>query len=158
MADSLEQQKLIATYQRGFDRFDPGQYGAYLLREDLPVGPPSRRENKRVLMQIGIGDDQVPNFASWSHARIVGVPLVTASVRDVPLMETAAAPVDGSGVVVFDFGDDDSFYAVAAPATTSTRAHEALRRQPEAREQLRRFFADGVIENPCGPAGCSFPE
>lgn len=154
MEDSFEQQKLIATYQRGFDRFDPAQYGAFILEEDLPSGPPSRREEKRVLMQIGIGDDQVPNFASYTHARIVGLPLVTPSARDVPLLPSAAAPVEGSGLVVWDLGDDDSFYETAAPSTTKTRAHEGIRRRPEAWRQIHRFFQDGVIENTCGPDGC----
>jgi len=157
MDDSFEQQKLIATYQRGFDRFDPAQYGAFILEEDLPSGPPSRRQDKRVLMQIGIGDDQVPNFASFTHARIVGLPLVTPSARAVPLLETAAAPVDGSGLVVWDLGDDDSFYETAAPSTTKTRAHEGVRRRPEAWRQLHRFFRDGIIENTCGDAGCVIP-
>ncbi len=154
MEDSFEQQKLIATYQRGFDRFDPAQYGAYILEQDLPSGPPSRREEKRVLMQIGVGDDQVPNFASYTHARIVGVPLVTPSARDVPLLPTGTSPVDGSGLVVWDLVDDDSFYLTAAPSTTKTRAHEGIRRRPEAWRQIHRFFQDGVIENTCGPVGC----
>lgn len=156
MDDSFEQQKLIASYQRGFDRFDPAQYGAYVVREALPVGPPSRHEDKRVLMQIGTGDDQVPNFASYTHARIVGAPLVLPSAREVPLLETATAPVDGSGLVVWDLGDDETFYETAAPSATKTRSHEGVRRRPEALAQLRAFFARGVIENTCGDDGCRF--
>jgi hypothetical protein len=156
MDNALEKQKLIASYQRGFDRFDPAQYGSYLLQEDLPFGPPSQREQKRCLMQIGIGDDQVPNFTSWNQARTVGVPLVTPSARAVPLLPTVAAPVEGSGLVIWDLGDDDSFYEIAAPATVKTSSHEGVRRRPEARAQLRRFFESGVIENTCGDTGCAF--
>jgi hypothetical protein len=150
--DRLMNQKVIATYQRGFDRFDPSQYARYLLAEDLPFGPPSNRERKQVLLQIGTGDDQVPNFASWLHGRALGVPLVTPSARDVPLMETAAAPVSGSGLFVYDVGDDESFYDDPQPAQVDTEAHEALRRLAELRAQLRAFYDDGVIVNPCdGP-------
>jgi hypothetical protein len=156
IVDGLEQQKLIATYQRGFDRFDPAQYGAYILNDDLPVGPPSQREQKQVLMQVGIGDDQVPNFASWTHARIVGIPVVQPSARDVPLLPTANAPLEGSGLVIWDLGDDDSFYESAQPTTEKTSAHEGVRRRPEAHAQMRRFWHDGIIDNTCGDAGCVF--
>lgn len=156
MGDFLEEQKLIATYQRGFDRFDPAQYGGYILNDELAVGPPSQRQAKRVLMHVGIGDDQVPNFASWTHARIVGLPVVQPSARDVPLLQTADAPVEGSGLVIWDLGDDDSFYESAAPTTQKTSAHEGIRRRPEAREQMYRFWRDGVIDNTCGEEGCVF--
>jgi hypothetical protein len=150
--DRLMNQTVIATYQRGFDRFDPAQYARYLLAEDLPFGPPSGRERKQVLLQIGTGDHQVPNFASYLHARALGIPVITPSARDVPLVDTAAAPVSGSGLFVFDVGDDESFYDDAQPAQVSTESHEALRRTAEVRTQIRAFFDDGVIENPCdGP-------
>ena len=107
-------------------------------------------------MQVGIGDDQVPNFASWTHARIVGIPVVQPSARDVPLLPTANAPLEGSGLVIWDLGDDDSFYESAKPATEKTSAHEGVRRRPEARGQMRRFWHDGIIDNTCGDAGCVF--
>ena len=69
--DPLEQQKLLATYQRPFDCFDPATYARYLLQEKLPGNP-----DKRVLMQAGLGDDEVPNLGTFLHARLVGVPLM----------------------------------------------------------------------------------
>jgi hypothetical protein len=150
--DRLMNQKVIATYQRGFDRFDPAQYARYVLAEDLPFGPPSNRERKQLLLQIGTGDHQVPNVASWLHARALGVPLVTPSPRDVPLVETAAAPANGSGMFVYDVGDDESFYDNPQPAQVDTESHEALRRLTELRAQLRAFYDDGVIVNPCDGA------
>jgi hypothetical protein len=156
--DKLMNQQVIATYQRGFDRFDPSQYARYVLAEDLPFGPPSGRERKEVLLQIGTGDHQVPNVASWLHARILGVPLVTPSARDVPLLATTAAPATGSGMFVFDVGDDESFYDDPQPAQVDTEAHERLRRTDEVREQIRAFLDDGVIVNPCDGACINVPE
>jgi hypothetical protein len=150
--DRLMNQQLIASFQRGFDRFDPSQYARYVLTDDLPFGPPSGRERKQVLLQIGIGDHEVPNAASWLHARALGVPLVTPTAKDVPLIATTAAPLTGSGLFVFDTGDDDSFYDEALPAQVSTEAHERLRRTAEVRAQIRTFLDDGVIVAPCdGP-------
>lgn len=151
--DRLMNQQVIATYQRGFDRFDPSQYARYVLDEDLPFGPPSGRERKQVLLQVGIGDHEVPNVASWLHARALGIPLVTPSAKDVPLLDTVAAPAaGGSGIFVFDLGDDDSFYDDPQPAQVTTEAHEGLRRTAEVRAQLRAFYDDGTIIDPCdGP-------
>jgi hypothetical protein len=150
--DRLLNQKVIATYQRGFDRFDPSQYAPYVLNEDLPFGPPSGREHKQLLLQVGVADHEVPNVASWLHARALGIPLVTPSAKDVPLLQTAAAPASGSGLFVVDVGEDDSFYDEQQPAQVETSTHEGLRRTAEIRAQLRAFYDDGVIQNPCdGP-------
>jgi hypothetical protein len=156
--DRLMNQQVIASYQRGFDRFDPAQYARYLLAEDLPFGPPSGRERKQVLLQVGVGDTQVPNVASWLHARMLGVPLVTPTAKDVPLIDAAAAPITGSGMFVFDTGDDDSFYDEAQPAQVSTAAHERLRRTAEVRGQIRTFLDEGVIVNPCDGPCLDIPE
>ena len=150
--DRLMNQKVIATYQRGFDRFDPSQYAPYVLDKELPFGPPSGRERKQLLLQIGIADHEVPNVASWLHARALGIPLVTPSAKDVPLLPTVAAPATGSGLFVVDVGEDDAFYDEMQPAQVETSTHEGLRRTAAIRAQLRAFYDDGVINNPCdGP-------
>jgi hypothetical protein len=77
---------------------------------------------------------------------------VTPSARDVPLVTTTSAPATGSGLFVFDVGDDESFYDDPQPAQVSTEAHEALRRTAEVRAQIRSFLDDGVIVNPCDGA------
>jgi hypothetical protein len=154
MPDPLDQQKVIATLSRGFDRFDPVAYASYVLREDLPFGPPSNRENKRLLLQIGIGDTQVPNFASWLHARLLDVPLLTPSPREPWGVTQTAGPVEGSALSIFDFGIDDSFDEVASPPTIGTPAHEGVRKAKEAQEQMRTFLREGRIDAPCGEVPC----
>ena len=151
--DPLDQQKFIASLQRQFDRFDPATY-ADLLRGGTLPGAPSER---RILMQIGLGDTEVPNLGSYLEARLAGLPLLQPSPV-VPFGLTGqAAPVAGSALALFDFGiDTTALYARPEPAAQDTVVHEGLRRRESALSQMDRFFTDGVIVNPC--AGPCRPE
>ena len=79
--DPLDQQKVSAMMQSYLDRIDPATFAPYILHKDLPFGPASNREQKKLLMQIGLADTQVPNFMSFLHGRLAGVPLLTQSPR-----------------------------------------------------------------------------
>jgi hypothetical protein len=146
--DKLDQQKFAALAQSELDRIDPLVY-APLIGEPLDGAPKQRR----VLMQIGIGDAAVPNLASHLHARALGLSLLTPSPRAIALLPTATAPFDGSAMVEFDFGIKPLPDAKAIPPVDDTKAHEAVRRLAAAKEQLDRFLRpDGKIEATCqGP-------
>jgi hypothetical protein len=61
------------------------------------------------------------------------------------------APVDGSGVVAFDFGVDPAF-AARADFPPENGVHEGLRRTAASLTQVAAFLKDGLIINPCeGP-------
>jgi hypothetical protein len=150
--DRLDQQKLSATMARHFDRFDPATYARFVTRDELPSGPPGGHEARRVLVQAGMGDTQVPNFTSYLHARMLGIPLVTPSPETPWGLSTASAPHEGSGLTVFDLGVDTSFYAVAEPADSATITHDELRLHDEPLAQIRAFLHEGRIVDPCdGP-------
>lgn len=147
--DPLDQQKISAMLQTHLDRIDPASFAQYLLHEDLPFGPPSGRENKRVLVQIGLADTQVPNSASFLHGRLLGVPLLTPTPLDLWGYETVDGPITGSAMTIFDLGYDPSFALVANPPTDTTPIHNQLRHVDEAVSQMRALFDDGVIAHPC---------
>ena len=152
LPDSLDQQLLSAKMQRGFDRFDPATYAAFLLHQDLPRGPDNGRSQRRVLLQMGMGDAQVPNVASEFHARLIGLPQVNPTAH-APVfgLDQVDAPVAGSGFFAFDFGVDTSFYE-KADFGPETPVHNGLRLTPEALAQIGAFLNEGVIMNPCdGP-------
>jgi hypothetical protein len=152
--DPLDQQKVIATLSRGFDRFDPVAYASYVLQEEVPFGPPSGRARRRVLLQIGLGDTQVPNFTAWLHARLLEVPVVTPTPLLPWGLDEVSAPHVGSGMTVWSFGVDESFARVASPPTEGNRVHEGLRTSPLAQAQIHTFLREGVIKPGCGDEPC----
>ena len=153
--DRLDQQKLAAHMQGGFDRFDPATYAPYVLNEELPIGPSSNPADRRVLVQMGLGDTSVPNLGTTLHGRYLGLPYITASTVPAPFgFSTSSAPHEGSGLVAFDLGADPNISAVA-DFPEKNNVHEGLRRTAAAIAQDAAFLRDGVIINPCDGAPCN---
>ena len=144
-SDKLDQQKFAAMIQTTFDRIDPLSYAPYVLKEQLPGGPTDRR----VLMQVGIGDSEVPNLATYFHARNVGIPVLTEASPFVPIgLETVAPPADGSALTIYDFGFTAEVNAVAA--TEGNLVHDSVRRTQASKTQVSSFLRpSGTIVNAC---------
>ena len=157
--DPFEQQKMIATLQPIFDRIDPAMWAPYVLSMPLPGHTEVTPRN--ILMQVGIADTSVPNFSSYQHARLLGLSLIAPSARTPWGLEPVVLDnetVVTSGLTIFDYGIDDSFYSEARASDQATVAHEAVRRTPEALEQLRVFYQEGRIIHPCeGPCQLNAP-
>ncbi len=150
--DPFERQKLLTTMARVFDRFDPATYAPYVLDNKLPGSP----EDKRVLLQIGHADAQVPDFASYLHARLLGVPLTEPTPMTPWGLDTVSLPAAGSGMTLFHFPDvDDAFRQRAEPTAQGNKVHEAIRRLEPAKRQIDAFLRPGAesqIIHPCdGP-------
>ena len=157
--DPFTQQKVIATLQPLFDRVDPAMWAPYVLGEPLP-GETSLFE-RQILMQIAVADTAVPNFSSYQHARLLGLDLLSPSSKT-PWGFNEVVPTDDvviqSAMTVYDYGVDDSFYAISRAEEEGNVTHEAVRRSPEAIEQLRVFYERGDIINPCGgPCSLNLP-
>ena len=140
--DPADRQLLYSLSQLYWDPVDPMSYTADLQR-------PERRP---ALLQIAIGDEQVPNFTSDALARSVGLPLLAPEVGVPEGLSSAAGPLTRA-YVQFDPGTD------LPPATNRpapvTDAHTTPRTWPGARHQVVRFLRDGVIEHFCGDAPCT---
>lgn len=155
--ENLDQMKMATTMQRFFDRIDPYVFAPFLLQRDIPTGPPSGSGERRVLQQMGVGDTSVPNFASLIHARAIGLPFVGPQPVDAYGLEQADS-LAPSGLTVFDYSVDTSFYEVATPATEPNGVHDAVRTTPQALEQMRLFFETGEVVHPCdGPCRFASP-
>ncbi len=126
-----------------------------------PVDPVSHyRElnDASLLMQVSVGDEQVPNFTAELLARGAGIPLVTPAVNNVPGLDAREAPFgpDARGYMQFDpqMGAPPE---VNRPQAVASGAHGAIRGANEVMSQIESFFASGsagTIVNPCGPEPC----
>ncbi len=153
VTDPLQKQATISLMQTHLDRVDPATYAPYLAGAPFPGSESDYRPP--VLMQVALSDASVPNFASFFHARQLGLSHIGPS----PTTLWGIADIDpqpsGSGLTVFDVGLDTGFYAVAAPSEESP-AHEHIRQQGPVQEQMRVFLATGELIYPCEGL-CSFP-
>lgn len=145
--DPLEEQKFIALAQTQLDRIDPGVYAHAVLAEPWPGSTP-----RRVLMQTGLGDVQVPNVGSWLHARALGLPLLAPAPQPVFGLDEVPAPREGSALAVYDFGIDPHVNDEARPPDLGNAVHGQLREVAPSLAQLRTFVREGRIIHPCdGP-------
>lgn len=151
--DALDQQKYVATLQRAFDRFDPASY-AHRVLAPLPAGFGTL--DRRVLMQIGLGDDVVPNLGSWLHARGMGLSQFTPNAAAIWGLPQQAFPKEGSGLVVWDFGYDlSTAYSVAKPPDNERPVHERMRQPASVTNQMKLFLESGSITDTCAGIPCA---
>lgn len=107
---------------------------------------------KQVMMQVALGDEQVPNLASDWLARTMGVPVLGPTPRT-PWGMTVQMHPTGSAMQIFDGG------APRVPAGNvpprDRDAHQLIRRSPAARRAMKQFFDTGALVNAClGPCVC----
>ncbi len=148
--DPYERSLLFPIIQQLWDRGEPNGYASHLLTDPLP-GTPA----KKILMQIGLHDSQVPNLASEIQARSLGIPAVAPSALPLFQVPEMTAPFDGSAFVPYDVS------ALPEPLTDTPPAdddgvHEAIRRLDAAQSQIDAFLRpDGTVQNFCTGA-CVF--
>lgn len=152
---ALDRQKVIALTQTVFDRIDPITYAPIVSSAPWPDSPPDRR----VLMQLGVGDSQVPNLAAHIHARALGLSLMTPAPRPVPDLPEVTAPFDGSALAEYDFGVQPPLPdRYATPPQDETVSHEAVRRSPHAIAQIDAFFQpESTVIHDCDGACLNLP-
>jgi hypothetical protein len=149
--DPIDHQLFAAEMQIAFDRFDPGSYAQYLATDPLPGTPADRR----VLLQMGLGDLSVPNLGSFLEARLAGVPYTTPSPVEPFGLDAVEPPTDGPALTIWDYGIDPDVYQEARPSETENEVHEGVRNEATAIEELRAFYTTGSItqtcDGPCDP-------
>jgi hypothetical protein len=150
--DALEQQKFATLSQFVFDRIDPYTYSEFLLGNDLD----GSRMNRQILMQMGVGDSEVPNLGSELHARAAGLQVLQPSpVATPPLMSIAEGSAADSAFALYDFQVDPFPSVTPAPADTGNGVHNELRLLTASMRQVDAFlrpggrveqFCDGVCD------------
>jgi hypothetical protein len=145
--DVLDRQLMFPLFQQLWDRADPQGYLPHLVRDPLP-GTPA----KKVLLQVGVNDSQVPNIGTEIQVRSLGIPALAPSAYPLFQVPELEAPFDGSAFVPYDVN------GTAAPLTNTppeddNGVHEAVRRLDAAQRQIDAFLRpDGEVQNFCdGP-------
>lgn len=144
LPDPLDQQKYVATVPEAFDRVDPAFWAARVLEDPLEGNEP-----RRVLIQTGLGDAQVPNVGAFLHARALGVPSVAPSPRAVFGVEDVEGPIEGSAIAIYDFGLDPVLDLEPDPTRPGNEVHDRLLQLDPAHAQIAEFLGTGRIVNPC---------
>lgn len=150
LRDPLKIQKLIMLSQHTWDRVDPMTYSERVLLNPYPKSPTERR----ILLQVGVGDHSVNNLASHMNARAMGLPLLDPSPQAVYGLESASAPAENAFVIVdYKLPAVPGIECRIPTEEEKNDVHEDVRRNPKIKMQLDAFFQPGgTIQNFCDGA------
>lgn len=151
--DPLDRQLLVALSQAQWDYTDPATYAPYVQKAPLAgSGGP-----KPILYQEGIGDAQVPNLATRSMVRTLGLTLLNQPVEAVFGVGQQTGPLD-SAYVQFDIGQLPRPGETNVPPEKDNPVHGAVARLEAAKQQLAEFLRDdGRVNDTCVGKPCQFP-
>jgi hypothetical protein len=143
--DPLDITLAINLFQMRWDKVE-GAGVANSVLQGAPTGVPA----KQLLIQIALGDEQVPNLGSYWLARSMAIPVLGPSPTTPWGLSLATGPLAGSALVIEDGG------APPAPTTNTPAAdldmHALTRDQAASRRQIKEFFSAGDIANECAGA------
>ncbi len=151
--DPVNEVVFFALGATSTDRFDPLVYAPYLFERPLE-GSPAKRT---LLMQIGLGDSEVPNLSSFLLAKLLGVTLLEPSPMQVYGLSSQPGPLSDSALVLFDFGVPEPRPGTYATLPTQdTGVHGFVRRDEKGIEQIDAFLQPGgdirnFCDGPCDP-------
>jgi hypothetical protein len=145
--DPLDIVFAVSLMQMRWDQTDPAGIDNSLLA-GTATGVPA----KQILLQIALGDEQVPNIASEWAARTMGMPVLTPSAKTPYALPTIATPIaTGSALVYYDGGAPVP--PVGNIAAMATGQHDLTRNAPAARRQMKTFYETGMIVDQCADGG-----
>jgi len=144
--DALDITMAVSLFQMRWDKVE-GSGVANTVLAGAPTGVPP----KQLLVQIALGDEQVPNLGSYWLARTMGIPILGPTPTTPWGLSVQPGPLaTGSAMVIMDGG------APASPVTNLPAPdfgmHNLTRKQPATRRQIKEFFATGQIVNECAGA------
>lgn len=168
---------LLLDRSRNFDRFFDIMKGSYPNRLDQLIGvatiqllwgqtdsvsymrhiraePFANTPSHDVMLVPAKGDPQVAPITNEITARTdIGIAVMDNYPRDVPMVDTVSYPHDGSGLVMYDFGNDRPAPGNHPPKNNGDDPHEKPRQQAWHNEQMVHFWRTGEIINTCDADG-----
>jgi hypothetical protein len=149
--DALDDTMVIGLCQMRWDKTE-GSGIANTVLAGTPTGVPP----KQLLMQMALGDEQVPNIGTYWQARTMGIPVLAPSpVAPWGLMVQQTPLAGGSALVIEDGGAPPAPVTNVPAPKLDPSMHDLTRNQPASRRQMKEFFATGRIVNECnGPCVC----
>ena len=139
--DYMEISLLLGLMQTLWDSAEPSGYLDSIQKQPLDNTPA-----KDVLIQVAIGDTQVPTLGAHVQSRGIGAGLLQPASRDVwglPSMESGEV---GSALVEWDYGLSEPFVSVPPDGEDP---HGWVRKELLAQEQLNWFLQTGEVVNFC---------
>lgn len=148
----LDQPVLLAAVGLLWTSTDPVSHLRHLSLE-----PYAGNEPHYLLMTPAKGDHQVSPLTNEVLARSdFGIPLLANydDERTPFACPQAAYPHVGSGIMLFDFGNEWPWFGNRVTDDTGTDPHEAPRRSAAHDMAMMHFFDTGEIVDVCGGDGC----
>ncbi len=145
--DPLDVVLALNLVQNRWDKTEPSG-----IVNTLTAGTATGVPPKQILLQIALGDDQVPNIASEWEARSAGFPVLGPSVAVGWGLTAMPTPLAGGSAIVYYDGGAPLPPITNVPAP-STGQHNLTRNQPAAKRQMGTFYATGMIVDECKDAG-----
>ena len=148
-SDLLDDQLILNLVQMRWDKTE-GSGVANSVLQGTPTGVPP----KQLLMQLALGDEQVPNVATYWEARTMGVPVMgpTPATPWGLTVTNAPLPAGASALVIEDGGAPPAPLTNTPAAEQNPSMHDLTRTQPASRRQIGVFYSTGTIVNECAGA------
>ena len=144
-----DQEVMLALAQSLWDFSDPISFVGHTLKDPFNDDAGNPMKDKHILMQVGVGDGQVPNVSAETIARTAGLQMLSPGVKTIYGLPMAAAPLD-SAYTLWEVHANPLPDGTNVPPAHDNCTHEAVRRIPEAIEQKRRFLRPGgKVEQTC---------
>jgi hypothetical protein len=105
--------------------------------------------DKKVLIQVGIGDAQVTTLGAHISARAFGASTVAPETRPIWGVDEAQPGFEGSAIVEWLYDDVPDEPVEAVPPGAETDPHECPRRSPAGQLQIVDFIETGVVNQYC---------
>jgi hypothetical protein len=149
-----DQELMLAWSQNFWDQSDPIGYVGHAIKDPLPDESGKPMAPKKLLIHEGRYDLQVANIATHVMAREMGVKGLKPMTYPVWGVDETEGPLDAA-YTSWDVHPMPVYPENNVPPPKDNEAHGAIRKLPEAIEQMRRFFRpDGKIEQTCTSGPC----
>jgi len=145
----------VSTMQLLWNGVDPVNYATHIERDPIVPNPPE----KDVLMTPSKGDYQVAVVTNEILSRSdAGIPTITPydEEREPWNVPTATLPHQGSGILLFDFGNPWPDRRNRPPRDDGDDPHDNLADVEAAGQMINSFFRDGEIIDICDGGPCTF--
>jgi hypothetical protein len=149
--DALDDTLAVSMFQMRWDKVEGSGVANSVLAGTDTMTPP-----KQILLQVALGDEQVPNIGSYWLARSMQLPILGPTPAMPWGLTVQTGPFSsGSGLQIMDGGAPPNPTTNIPAPEQDPSMHDLTRIQPATRREMKQFYATGTIENECtGPCVC----
>ena len=149
--DALDDTLAVSLFQMRWDKVEGSGVANSVLDGTQTMTPP-----KQILLQIALGDEQVPNIGSYWLARTMKLPILGPSAATPwGLTVQTGQLASGSALQIMDGGAPPPPVTNIPAPELNPSMHDLTRIQPATRREMKQFYAAGAIVDECsGPCTC----